>query len=73
MKPAPRTILHPDLYPGTTQKDAKAEALLNQSQVRLAKIQDEILEAKKLRTQFEMKVRYAIDAHLQLIEITDEE
>ena len=27
MKPAPRTILHPDLYPGTTQKDAKAEAL----------------------------------------------
>ena len=27
MKPAPRTILHPDLYPGTTRKDAKAEAL----------------------------------------------
>ena len=27
MKPAPRTILHPDLYPGTTQKDDKGEAL----------------------------------------------
>lgn len=49
---------------------AKAETLVNQGHMRLARLQEEILQAKKLRAQFEMKVRSVIDAHLHLLELS---
>ncbi|MFV0421384.1 DivIVA domain-containing protein [Oleidesulfovibrio sp.] len=52
---------------------AKAESLVNQGHIRLARLQEDILEAKKLRAQFEMKVRSVIDAHMQLLEMSYEE
>lgn len=52
---------------------AKAETLVNQGHMRLARLQEDILEAKKLRAQFEMKVRSVIDAHMQLLEMSYEE
>ena len=63
---------------GAAQKEAqliiesahnRAESLTNQANMRLARILDEISEARKLKAQFEFKVRSVIEGHLKLLEI----
>ncbi|MDR0339338.1 MAG: DivIVA domain-containing protein [Desulfovibrio sp.] len=46
-----------------------AENLTNQANQRLARILDEISEARKLKAQFEFKVRSVIEGHLKLLEL----
>ena len=62
----------------TAQKEAqliieaahnRAENLTNQANLRLARILDEISEARKLKAQFEFKVRSVIEGHLKLLEL----
>ncbi len=52
---------------------AKADILLNQEQMRLAKIREEIAEAKRMRAQFMMRVRSVVDEHLRLLDPEDAE
>ncbi|MDL2291310.1 DivIVA domain-containing protein [Desulfovibrio sp. OttesenSCG-928-F20] len=47
----------------------RAENLTNQANQRLARILDEIAEARKLKAQFEFKVRSVIEGHLKLLEL----
>jgi len=47
----------------------RAENLTNQANLRLARILDEISEARKLKAQFEFKVRSVIEGHLKLLEL----
>ena len=47
----------------------KAESITTQANIRLAKLLDEIAEARKLKAQFEFKVRSVIEGHLKLLEI----
>ena len=47
----------------------KAESITTQANIRLAKLLDEIGEARKLKAQFEFKVRSVIEGHLKLLEI----
>ena len=47
----------------------RAESLTNQANLRLARILDEISEARKLKAQFEFKVRSVIEGHLKLLEL----
>ncbi len=49
---------------------AKAEHLTNQATLRLARILDEIADARKLKAQFEFKVRSVIESHLKLLELS---
>ncbi|NJB66646.1 cell division initiation protein [Desulfobaculum xiamenense] len=53
--------------------NAKAEALLNQAHNRLAQIHGDISELKKQRTQFEVKLRSIVEAHLRMMELDKEE
>ena len=48
---------------------SRAENLTNQANQRLARILDEIAEARKLKAQFEFKVRSVIEGHLKLLEL----
>jgi cell division initiation protein len=48
---------------------SRAENLTNQANLRLARILDEIAEARKLKAQFEFKVRSVIEGHLKLLEL----
>ncbi|MDR1946695.1 MAG: DivIVA domain-containing protein [Desulfovibrio sp.] len=48
----------------------RAENLTNQANQRLARILDEISEARKLKAQFEFKVRSVIEGHLKLLELS---
>ena len=48
---------------------SRAENLTNQANLRLARILDEISEARKLKAQFEFKVRSVIEGHLKLLEL----
>ena len=47
----------------------RAESLINQANMRLARILEEISEARKLKAQFEFKVRSVIEGHLKLLEL----
>ncbi len=47
----------------------RGENLTNQANLRLARILDEISEARKLKAQFEFKVRSVIEGHLKLLEL----
>ena len=47
----------------------KAESLTHQANIRLARILDDISEARKLKAQFEFKVRSVIEGHLKLLEL----
>ena len=47
----------------------RAESLTNQANLRLARILDEISEARKLKAQFEFNVRSVIEGHLKLLEL----
>ena len=66
----------------TAQKEAqsildaaqnRAESLTNQANLRLARILDEIADARKLKAQFEFKVRSVIESHLKLLEMSQME
>jgi cell division initiation protein len=51
----------------------RAESLTNQANLRLARILDEIAEARKLKAQFEFRVRSVIEGHLKLLELGQRE
>lgn len=52
---------------GTAQ--SRAETLTSQAEMRLARILEDISEARKLKAQFEFKVRSVIEGHLKLLEL----
>ena len=52
---------------------AKAESLVNQGNMRLAAVMEEIAEAKKIKAQFDMKIRSVIEGHLRLLEFDRQE
>lgn len=51
----------------------RAEGLSNQANLRLARVLDEISDARKLKAQFEYKVRSVIESHLKLLEMSQAE
>lgn len=51
----------------------KAEVMLNQAHQRLAQLHGDISELKKQRTQFEIKLRSILDAHVRMLEADKEE
>jgi cell division initiation protein len=51
----------------------RAEGLTNQGNLRLARVLDEIADARKLKAQFEFKVRSVIESHLRLLELSQSE
>jgi cell division initiation protein len=53
--------------------NSKADNMLNQAHMRLAQIHEDISELKKQRTQFEVKLRSILDAHMSLLEMDKEE
>ena len=53
--------------------NAKAETLLNQAFMRVSQVQEEILDLKKLRVQFDMKLKAVIDSHLKLLDMNRKE
>lgn len=52
---------------------AKAENILNQGNMRLARIMEDINEAQKLKARFEMKVRAIAEHHLKLLDMEKQE
>lgn len=52
---------------------SKAENLVNQGSMRLARIMDDIAEANKLKMQFEFQLRSMLAGHLKLLEMGREE
>lgn len=52
---------------------SKAENLINQGQIRLARIQEDIAEARKVKAQFEMKVRGVVQQHLRMLDMARED
>ncbi|BFR48805.1 DivIVA domain-containing protein [Nitratidesulfovibrio sp. HK-II] len=52
---------------------SKAENLINQGQLRLARIQEDIAEARKVKAQFEMKVRAVVEQHLRMLDMSRED
>jgi len=53
--------------------NAKAENMLNQAHIRLAQLHDDLSELKRQRTQFEVKLKSILDAHVSLLEMDKEE
>lgn len=51
---------------------SRADNLLQQANQRLTRIFDEIAEAKKLKTQFEISVRSVVESHLKLLDMQRE-
>ena len=51
----------------------KADALLQNANVRLERILEEIENAKKAKAQFEMKLKAVIEGHLRLLELERQE
>ena len=51
----------------------KAEVMLNQTHQRLAQLHGDISELKKQRTQFEVKLRSILDAHVRMLEADKDE
>ena len=50
----------------------RAESLLQQGNLRLAQLQENIGETRKLKAQFEMRIRSVIEAHLRLLDMENE-
>lgn len=48
----------------------RAETILAQAHARLVHIQEATFEAQRIKTQFNMKVRSAIEAHLKMLEMS---
>lgn len=55
------------------EAQARAEDVLNQSHLRLAQIHDDIVELKRQRTQFEVKLKSLLDAHQKMLELESRE
>lgn len=55
------------------EAQARAEDMLNQSHLRLAQIHDDIVELKRQRTQFEVKLKSLLDAHQKMLELESRE
>lgn len=55
------------------EAQAKAEAILNRAHLRLAQIHEDIAELKRQRTQFEVKLRSLLDAHMRMLEMENQE
>ena len=53
--------------------NSKAEVMLQHSHQRLAQLHGDITELKKQRTQFEIKLRSILDAHVRMLEADKEE
>jgi len=53
--------------------NSKAEIMLQQSHQRLAQLHGDITELKKQRTQFEIKLRSILDAHVRMLEADKDE
>ncbi|BBD07472.1 DivIVA domain-containing protein [Desulfovibrio ferrophilus] len=53
--------------------NSKAEIMVQQSHQRLAQLHGDISELKKQRTQFEIKLRSILDAHVRMLEADKEE
>ncbi len=51
----------------------RAENLLQQGNLRLAQLEESIAETRKLKTQFEMRIRSMIEAHLKLLDMENDE
>jgi cell division initiation protein len=51
----------------------KAEEIINQGNMRLARIQEDVASARKLKMQLALKIRAVIETHLQLLEMEREE
>lgn len=67
---------------GTAQREAalivraaqnRAETILAQAQDRLLQIQESILEARKLKTQFRLQMRSTLEMHLKMLEMSNAE
>lgn len=52
---------------------AKAENIINQGNVRLARILEDVAHARRLKAQFALKLRSVIEGHLQLLDMEREE
>ena len=46
--------------------------MLQQGNLRLAQLQENIGETRKLKAQFEMRIRSVIEAHLRLLDMENE-
>jgi cell division initiation protein len=55
------------------EAQAKAEAILNRAHLRLAQLHEDIAELKRQRTQFEVKLRSLLDAHLRMLEMENQD
>lgn len=55
------------------EAQGKAEDLLNQTHLRMAQIHDDIVELKRQRTQFEVKLKSLLDAHQKILEMESRE
>ncbi|MBU1001496.1 MAG: DivIVA domain-containing protein [Proteobacteria bacterium] len=53
--------------------NSKAEIMVQQAHQRLAQLHGDISELKKQRTQFEIKLRSILDAHVRMLEADKEE
>ena len=53
--------------------NAKAESLLSQAHQRMARIQEEVSGLKRLRVQFELKIKSVAESYLKLIEMGKKE
>ncbi len=51
----------------------RAESLLSNAVLRLARLMEEVAEAKKAKAQFELKLRSVIEGHLRLMELDRQE
>lgn len=51
----------------------KADALLQNAQIRLTRVAEEAAAAQKTKVQFEMKLRSVIEEHLQLLDLNRKE
>lgn len=52
-----------------SEAELQAEKILNQAHTRLAQIHDDIAELKRQRTQFEVRLRSLVEAHLKLMDV----
>lgn len=55
------------------EAQVKAEDMLNQAHLRMAHIHDDIVELKRQRTQFEVKLKSLLDAHQKILEMESRE
>ncbi len=53
--------------------NSRAESLLNNANLRLARVMEEAAEAQKAKARFELKLRSVIEGHLRLMELDRQE